>query len=109
MVERITNFIPNTYQFTSKIEKTANGYLLTFANNHNISKESKKIKLLDAGAMQQFDIISIPSDKEVVVNGTTIKSDTVFVYGEQVNDFRTVDYEGLTTLDISQRRNCANL
>jgi hypothetical protein len=25
----------------------------------------------------------------------------MFVYGEEVNDFRTVDYEGLTTLTMS--------
>ena len=102
VVSRITNFIPNVYQFTNKIEKTVNGYFLSFANKHNISKDATKIKLQDGdGAMQQFNIVSIPSPTEVVVDGAVIKSDKVFVYGEQVKDFRTVDYDGLTTLNIS--------
>jgi hypothetical protein len=31
------------------------------------------------------------------------------VYGEEVNDFRTVDYEGLTTLNISATQELSNL
>jgi hypothetical protein len=31
----------------------------------------------------------------------------VFVYGEEVDDFRTVDYEGLTTLNISATQELA--
>jgi hypothetical protein len=31
------------------------------------------------------------------------------VYGEEVNDFRTVDYEGLTTLNISATQELSKL
>jgi hypothetical protein len=51
--------------------------------------------------MQQFEIVSIPSGNEVITNAADIEADKVFAYVEKVNDFRTVDYEGLTTLNIS--------
>jgi hypothetical protein len=40
------------------------------------------------------------SDFDVVVKAENLGGN-IFVYGEQVNDFRSVDYEGLTTLNIS--------
>ena len=44
-----------------------------------------------------------------MINAPGLKSDTVFVYGEQVNDFRTVDYDGLTTLNISATQELSKL
>lgn len=103
VISRRKNFIPNVYQLTSKIEKTTTGYLLSFASDHNISDSAKKLQLLmqDGKGMEQFEIISIPSANSVIIKATGLKADKIFVYGEEVNDFRTVDYEGLTTLNIS--------
>jgi len=103
IVSKHTDFIPNVYQLTSRITKTADGYLLSFTNDHHISSNAKKVQVLlaDEGSMKQFDIVSIPSGNEIVINATDIKGDKIFVYGEEVDDFRTVDYEGLTTLNIS--------
>ena len=57
--------------------------------------------LSDKEGMQQFDIIALPSGSQVMINATDIKTNKMFVYGEQVDDFRTIDYEGLSTLNIS--------
>ena len=110
VVSKHTDFIPNVYQLTSKIEKTAGGYLLGFANHHHISKTAKKLQLLlVTEGMQQYDIVSIISDTEVLINAVDIKTDKVFVYGEEVDDFRTVDYEGLITLNISATQQLGKL
>ncbi|PZR27736.1 MAG: hypothetical protein DI535_09125 [Citrobacter freundii] len=103
VVSKHVDFVPNVYQLTSKIEKVANGYLLSFSGNHNISKEAKKLEVImeDNGSKKEFDIVSIPSSSQVIIGAGELKADRLFVYGEQVNDFRTVDYEGLTTLNIS--------
>ncbi|MEO6403956.1 MAG: tail fiber domain-containing protein [Ferruginibacter sp.] len=103
VVTKHTDFVPNTYQLTSKVKRVANGYLLHFTGKHNISSSAKKLQVLLPGkdAMQQVGIISIPSDNEVLVDLPEIVTDKIFVYGEEVSDFRTVDYEGLTTLNIS--------
>lgn len=97
------DFIPNVYQLTSEVEPVANGYLLRFSGGHHISPHAKKlqISLPDKDAMQQAEIISIPSDREVIINMPNLNTGKIFVYGEEVDDFRTVDYEGLTTLNIS--------
>jgi len=111
VVSRHTDFIPNVYQLASKIEKTANGSLLSFTNKHNISNTAKKLQVLlaEGEGMQQFDIVSLPSDYQVIINTTKINTAKVFVYGEQVDDFRTVDYEGLNTLNISATQELSKL
>lgn len=111
VVSMHVEFIPNVYAVASKIEKKGNGYLLTFASNHHISKEAKKLKVLlsECEGMQQFDIVDIPSANEVVINATSLKTNKAFVYGEQVEDFRTVDYEGLATLNISATQELSRL
>jgi trimeric autotransporter adhesin len=102
VVNKSINYIPNVYQLCNSIEKNKAGYLLTFNEPHNLSNDAKKLQLIDGrGIQQRYDIVSIPSDKQVLLNATSLTGDTVFVFGEQVNDFRSVDYEGLTTLNIS--------
>ena len=111
VVSKHTDFIPNVYQLINKLIKTTDGYLLSFNTPHNISKAAKKLQVLmeGEGSMQSFDIVSIPSANEVIINATEIKGDKVFVYGEEVDDFRTVDYEGLTTLNISATQELSKL
>jgi hypothetical protein len=105
------DFIPNVYQLTDKITQTTNGYLLHFTGRHNISNTAKKLKLLfdETGGMQDLNIISIPSANEVEIDAKDIKIANVFVYGEEVGDFRTVDYEGLSTLNISATQELSKL
>jgi hypothetical protein len=54
-------------------------------------------------------IISIPSATQVLIETSNLNIDSIFVYGEQVNDFRTVDYVGLTTLNISATQELSKL
>ena len=111
VVSKHTDFIPNVYQAVSKIEKTSNGYLLHFNNNHNITHTAKKLQVLLSGKnqMEEYNIVAIPNDKEVIIETTDLNADKIFVYGEEVNDFRTVDYEGLTTLNISATQELGKL
>lgn len=58
---------------------------------------------------RQFDIVSIPSDMKIEIKAGSLKTDKVFVYGEEVDDFKAVDYEGLTTLNISATQELSKL
>lgn len=111
VVSNHTGFIPNVYQLSTKITHAANGYSLHFASNHHISNKAQKLQVLIEGesSMQQVNIIAVPSANEVIINAGEIKSDKIFVYGEEVDDFRTVDYEGLTTLNISATQEISKL
>ncbi len=111
VVSKHTDFIPNVYQAVSKIEKNSTGYLLHFDNDHHITNKAKKLQLLlsDKTGMQQFNIVALPDNKDVIIEATDLKADKIFVYGEEVDDFRTVDYEGLTTLNISATQELSKL
>jgi hypothetical protein len=108
-ISKSVGYIPNVYAVPSKIEKTTNGYLLSFKAAHNLTATAKKIQLMLESDTKQFDIISIPSGTQVEIKAADLKSDKVFVYGEQVNDFRAVDYESLTTLNISATQELSKL
>ena len=62
-----------------------------------------------AKGMEEIAIVSIPSANQVVIKTSATAPDKVFVYGEEVDDFRTVDYEGLTTLNISATQQLSKL
>lgn len=110
IVTRGTNYLPDVYQSTSSITKTDEGYLLRFENDHNLGEDAKKLKLVDKNNQQlQGEVLSIPSAKELLIKCPALKSDTVFVYGQQVDDFRAVDYEGLITLNISATQELSKL
>lgn len=111
VVSRNTDFIPNVYQLTNRIEKVEKGFLLSFRNDHNISRQAKKLSILssETGDMKTYDIVSIPSTKQVSIHAPDLNTDKAFVYGEEVDDFRTVDYEGLTTLNISATQELSKL
>lgn len=103
VVSKHVDFIPNVYQLTDNVTKIDGGYLLHFLHNHHLGDTAKRIQaiLTQNGNLEEFTIITIPSSTDVVINAKEINTNHVFVYGEQVPDFRTVDYEGLSALNIS--------
>jgi hypothetical protein len=90
-VTRMTDFIPDIYQLSS-IEK---GFIPL---PNTTLKAGDKLKLIDNEKQEITEVLSV-SHNGIQVNSE--KSGKVFVYGREVNDFRTVDYEALTTLNIS--------
>ena len=103
VVSKHVDFIPNVYQFTDTVVKVDGGYRLHFNRGHHLGDTARKLQVMlsQKGQLEPFGILSIPSPTEVVIDAKEINTAHVFVYGEEVPDFRTVDYEGLTTLNIS--------
>ncbi|WP_460475201.1 tail fiber domain-containing protein [Emticicia fontis] len=90
-VTKMTDFVPDIYQL-SAIEK---GFIpLT----RTTLKAGDKLKLITDEKEEIVEVIAV-SAKGIQVSSE--RSGDVFVYGKEVNDFRTVDYEALTTLNIS--------
>jgi hypothetical protein len=90
-VSKMTDFIPNIYQL-AKIE---NGFIAI--KNHNLMV-GDKVKLIFDNKQEVIKVLRTHSNgfyTEGVPDGD------VFVYGKEVNDFHTVDYEALSTLNIS--------
>ena len=99
-VNKQVNFIPNTYLQTDKLIKNDSGYVLHFSKAHNISKNAKFLKVYSKKGDAKLEVIKVLSDFDVQVKAEHL-TEHLFVYGEQVDDFRAVDYEALTTLNIS--------
>jgi hypothetical protein len=90
-VSKMTDVVPDIYQL-STIE---NGFI---ALEKHTLKIGEKVKLIFDDAQEIVEV------KTVMASGFTISSNKkgkVFVYGREVNDFHTVDYEALSTLNIS--------
>jgi len=89
-VSSITDVVPDIYAVSS----IKDGYVSLQTD----LKEGDKVKLIfDEGA----EMAMVTSTDE---NGFTVdleKSGNVFVYGREVNDFRTVDYEAISMLNVS--------
>ena len=113
VVKKHTDFIPNVYQVTSRIDKIGDDYLLTFPKEHHIGSKATTLRLVsDSTGMQQATILSVPNPTQVLIrlaHAPNAGLGKTFVYGEQVDDFRTVDYEGLTTLHISATQELTKL
>ena len=95
-VSKTTNTVPDIYQ----LSQISNGFISLKTD----LKKGDKVKLI-------FDKESTVSEVITVTeNGFTVdqnKSGKVFVYGREVNDFRTVDYDALSMLNISATQELA--
>jgi len=103
IVSKHPDFIPNVYQLTDTITKTEHGQRLHFKQPHHLGDTAKRVEVLltTTGNPESFHILAIPSPDDVIIDAKEMTSPHIFVYGEEVPDFRTVDYEGLTTLNVS--------
>lgn len=97
-----SNFIPNIYQ-PATVSLHGEEIELTIAKDHDL-KINDTLKIYFAGKEKQLIVTNIPSKTSFKVSKGDVSNATlndVFVYGKHVNDFRAVDYEALTTLNIS--------
>lgn len=109
VIRKQKGFIPDVYQETAKMERTDSGYILSFDSPLHLSTLAKKLRLAAGGSMKPYPILSILSDRQVEIKAPVLQSQKAFVYGEEVDDFRTVDYEGLSTLNISATQELSRL
>ncbi len=109
VISKHPDFIPDVYQ-KATVTKSANGYLLTFSRNHNLGKGEKRLKVFVGNGMvtEKYNILSVPSDNQILIDAPSLKEAAVFVFGGEVEDFRTVDYDGLAMLNISATQELAN-
>ncbi|MFT4982701.1 MAG: hypothetical protein ACI9UR_002577, partial [Bacteroidia bacterium] len=91
-VSKTTNFIPDVYQLAN-IE---NG---TIALTSSDIESGDKLKLLHKNG--EAEIVLVNSTSEEGIHTSSTYAGNVFVYGREVDDFRTVDYEAISMLNVS--------
>jgi hypothetical protein len=92
-VSKLTDFIPDIY----KLAKIENGVI--FLENHSL-KAGEKVKLILEEKIEIVEVKSITKNS-FSIGKSSIESSPIFVYGRQVTDFRSVDYEAISMLNVS--------
>ena len=89
-VSQTTNIVPDMYQMA----KMKDG-IITLKND---LQKGERVRLVLSDKDEVFEVLNADNNSfSVALSG----EQEVFVYGREVNDFRMVDYEALTTLNIS--------
>lgn len=108
-VSKQKNIIPNIQSMAEKIEKTDEGILITISAGKQLETNATTLKVFVQGEEGQRDleIVKQVSANQLLVKGELPAGKQVFVYGEEVNDLRAVDYEALSVLNISATQELA--
>jgi hypothetical protein len=99
-----TEYIPNIFDV---VDISTDGYTLTLKKvstslfNANTDGSPIKIKLIDKSNHETFKTITeIIDDKSFTIN-EPIKSEVMFIFGQQIDNFRTIEYPMLNVITMS--------
>ncbi|MBI3234951.1 MAG: tail fiber domain-containing protein [Bacteroidetes bacterium] len=103
VVKQVKDFVPNVYQFTEGLKALGgNHYQATWKNPIMVQASATgKFKLYDDKGEVLVTVNSMNENSITFSCDRALVGVRVFLFGEEVNDFRSVDYEGLSTLNIS--------
>jgi hypothetical protein len=93
-VSKMTDVIPNIYKLTS----IKDGFV--HLENHDL-KVGDKVKLIFGDKQELYKVLKTNEKGFLIDTPPSGAGGGVFVFGKEVNDFHTVDYEALSTLNIS--------
>lgn len=99
-VSEQTNFIPSIYAAPKKVSKDKNGKskIITKAP-HDLSK-GDLVRFFDHKTPKEIRVAEVIDDYTFTLVENLV-SENVFVYGKQVDDFKSVDYEAISMLNVS--------
>ncbi|MDY0089325.1 MAG: tail fiber domain-containing protein [Flavobacteriaceae bacterium] len=94
-INKMTKEIPNIY----KLAEINNGWV----NLKTDLQQGDKVKLIFENKEDLYEVKEVSENGFKVVESLPFDENgrAVFVYGKEVNDFRTVDYDSLSMLNIS--------
>jgi len=94
-------YLPNVYQYTSKIELDGNKTIITMEEPHGLSI-GEKVKIMADGGTEELIVMEVSDAYSFGVNAKEIQPDKkAFIYGKEVDDFHSVDYDRVFILNVS--------
>jgi hypothetical protein len=107
-VKKTTGYLPDVYDFAVKVEKSAAGYLVTMGKPMACVKGNKVRLELENKGMVEAGIARVLNDRQFeITSEADLTTGTLFVYGMQVDDLRTVDYDAISMLNVSATQEIA--
>jgi len=100
-VSTSTNFVPDIYKLaeSSFYDPTAKTLAVTLPKSHAL-KVGDRVRLFADNQRLETAVKSVGSEREFTVAGCEQAPKSVFVYGKEVPDFKTVNYDYLFTTGI---------
>jgi hypothetical protein len=100
-VTETVGFIPSIYSKPVKSNFNPAGTLMFYitSNDHGL-KEGDKVKFIESEGVWVSEVAFIVSPTEFAVASDKERGN-IFIYGKEVNDFLTVDYEAISMLNVS--------
>ncbi|MCB0838718.1 MAG: hypothetical protein KDD99_18730 [Bacteroidetes bacterium] len=92
---KLTEVIPDIYQRA----EVKDGWIMLETD----LKTGERVKIITQNGSDIYEISAVDNNRFQVAKLETgnMETETVFVYGREVNDFHTVDYEALSMLNVS--------
>ncbi len=102
-----TDFVPSIYDFATQ-SSLGNGKLsITLAKDHDLVAGDEVKLIMPDGKDQKFTVVSVISEKSFTINWKDAAPERIFVHGKKVDDFHTVDYDYIFTLNVSATQELA--
>lgn len=102
-----TDVIPDIYALAQNARLEGSALHLSMEKPHDL-KVGDKVRLMAGDHQEELPVQATPSATAFTVSGWTHGApEKVFVYGREVNDFHSVDYDHLFTLNISATQELA--
>ncbi|MCI0535300.1 MAG: tail fiber domain-containing protein, partial [Verrucomicrobiales bacterium] len=94
-------FVPDIFSLATNVvfHAPAKTLSVSLTKDHGL-KTGDRVRLHVDGTRLDANVSAVPSSHEFVVDKWERAPEKVFVYGRQVNDFRTVDYDRIFTTGI---------
>ena len=101
------DYIPNVFQLATSVKKVENGIEIITTKPHDFAKgDNIKIER-DNGKGLEIAVVKEVVDASTFVIEGDKAPEKIFVYGKMVNDLKSVDYDALSTLNISATQELA--
>lgn len=102
-----TDIIPDIYALAQNTRLETGALRLTMEKPHDL-KVGDKVRIMAGDHQEDLPVTAVASATEFSLgNWNHTAPDKVFVYGREVNDFHSVDYDHLFTLNISATQELA--
>jgi len=100
-VSTTSSYLPDIMCKAKVVEQQTNVYKIELEKSPNL-KVGDQIKIINDQDQAEFPIVqSVEKNSFTVELKLVNDAEDIFVYGRQVDDFRTVDYDALAMLNIS--------
>ena len=103
LINKGNEYIPNIFE-----RGRNNNNIITFDNSSNIILDNNtKIKIISDidNDYKYYNISSNISSNQFIIDNNDINSSNIFIYGTEVNDYRSINYNDIFTMNVHATQN----